>query len=69
MIYRVTEEVMFSIVAINNPGKFERYSNVTGLMSLLSNFWRMMVNGRFLNNIYPLVEKHVKRYIDRGLPI
>lgn len=58
---------VFDCRAINNPGKFERYSNVTGLDEPVIKFLEddgEMVD--FLNNIYPLVEKHVKRYIDRG---
>jgi RNase adaptor protein for sRNA GlmZ degradation len=58
---------VFDCRAINNPGKFERYSNATGLDEPVIKFLEddgEMVD--FLNNIYPLVEKHVKRYIDRG---
>lgn len=58
---------VFDCRAINNPGKFERYSNVTGLdepvIKFLEDDGEMI---EFLKNIYPLVEKHVKRYIDRG---
>ena len=58
---------VFDCRAINNPGKFERYSKVTGLDEPVINF--LEDDGEmadFLKNIYPLVEKHVKRYIDRG---
>lgn len=58
---------VFDCRAINNPGKFERYNNVTGLDEPVIKFLEddgEMVD--FLTNIYPLVEKHIKRYIDRG---
>ncbi|MBF6596693.1 MAG: phosphotransferase [Fermentimonas sp.] len=58
---------VFDCRAINNPGKFERYNNVTGLDESVIKFLEddgEMVD--FLTNIYPLVEKHIKRYIDRG---
>jgi aminoglycoside/choline kinase family phosphotransferase len=58
---------VFDCRAINNPGKFERYSNVTGLDEPVIKF--LEDDGEildFLKNIYPLVDKHVKRYIDRG---
>lgn len=58
---------VFDCRAINNPGKFERYNNVTGLDEPTIRF--LEDDGEivdFLNNIYPLVDKHVKRYIDRG---
>lgn len=58
---------VFDCRAINNPGKFERYNNVTGLDEPVIKFLEddgEMVD--FLKNIYPLVDKHVKRYIDRG---
>ncbi|HLW08412.1 MAG TPA: RNase adapter RapZ, partial [Marinilabiliaceae bacterium] len=58
---------VFDCRAINNPGKFERYNNVTGLDEPTIRF--LEEDGEildFLNNIYPLVDMHVKRYIDRG---
>ena len=58
---------VFDCRAINNPGKFERYSSVTGLDESVIKF--LEDDGEiieFLENIYPLVDKHVKRYIDRG---
>ena len=58
---------VFDCRAINNPGKFERYSGVTGLdepvIKFLEDDGEMI---EFLENIYPLVDKHIKRYIDRG---
>ncbi len=58
---------VFDCRAINNPGKFEKYSKVTGLDEPVIKF--LEDDGEiveFLDNIYPLVDKHVKRYIDRG---
>ena len=58
---------VFDCRAINNPGKFEKYSKVNGLdepvIKFLENDGEII---EFLDNIYPLVDKHVKRYIDRG---
>lgn len=58
---------VFDCRAINNPGKFERYSNVTGLDEPVIKF--LEDDGEivdFLENIYPLVDRHVKRYLDRN---
>ena len=58
---------VFDCRAINNPGKFERYSNVNGLDEPVIKF--LEEEGEitaFLNHIYPLVDRHVQRYIDRG---
>lgn len=58
---------VFDCRAINNPGKFERYNNVTGLDEPVIQF--LEEDGEileFLDNIHPLVDRHVKRYIDRG---
>lgn len=58
---------VFDCRAINNPGKFERYNNVTGLDEPVIRF--LEEDGEmtaFLNHIYPLVEMHVQRYIDRS---
>jgi RNase adaptor protein for sRNA GlmZ degradation len=57
---------VFDCRAINNPGKYERYNNVTGLDEPVIKF--LEEDGEiieFLNNIYPLVDRHVKRYIER----
>lgn len=58
---------VFDCRAINNPGKYERYNNVTGLdepvIQFLEEDGEML---EFLDNIYPLVDRHVKRYKDRG---
>ena len=58
---------VFDCRAINNPGKFERYNNVNGLDEPVIKF--LEEDGEitaFLDNIYPLVDRHVQRYIDRG---
>lgn len=58
---------VFDCRAINNPGKFERYNNVTGLdesvIKFLEDDGEMKI---FLDNIYPLVDSHVRRYIERN---
>jgi RNase adaptor protein for sRNA GlmZ degradation len=57
---------VFDCRAINNPGKYERYNNVTGLDEPVIKF--LEEDGEiieFLNNIYPLVDRHVKRYTER----
>lgn len=58
---------VFDCRAINNPGKFERYNNVTGLDEPVIKFLEEdgeMVT--FLENIYPLIDRHVKRYMERN---
>lgn len=58
---------VFDCRAINNPGKYERYNNVTGLDEPVIQF--LEEDGEileFLDSIYPLVDRHVKRYKDRG---
>lgn len=58
---------VFDCRAINNPGKFERYNNATGLDESVIKF--LEDDGEivdFLNNVYPLVDNHVKRYIERN---
>jgi len=58
---------VFDCRSINNPGKYERYSNVTGLDEPVIQF--LEEDGEmpeFLNCIYPLVDRHVKRYMERG---
>ena len=58
---------VFDCRAINNPGKFERYNNVTGLDEPVIKF--LEEDGEivdFLDNIYPLVDRHVKRYMERN---
>ncbi len=58
---------VFDCRAINNPGKYERYNNVTGLDEPVIQF--LEEDGEileFLDCIYPLVDRHVKRYEERG---
>lgn len=58
---------VFDCRAINNPGKFERYSNATGLDRPVIDF--LEEDGemaQYLDSIYKLVDNHVKRYIDRS---
>ena len=58
---------VFDCRAINNPGKFERFSNVTGLDKPVIDF--LIEEGEmatYLDSIYKLVDNHVKRYIDRS---
>ena len=58
---------VFDCRAINNPGKYERYNNVTGLDEPVIKF--LEDDGEivtFLNAIYPLVDQHVKRYMERN---
>ncbi len=58
---------VFDCRAINNPGKFERYNNVTGLDEPVIKF--LEEDGeivRFLDTIYPLIDQHVKRYMERN---
>ncbi len=58
---------VFDCRAINNPGKFERFNNVTGLDEPVIDF--LVEDGEmeiFLDSIYKLVDNHVKRYMDRS---
>ena len=58
---------VFDCRAINNPGKFERFNNVTGLDEPVIDF--LVEDGEmaiYLDSIFKLVDNHVKRYIDRN---
>jgi RNase adaptor protein for sRNA GlmZ degradation len=58
---------VFDCRAINNPGKYERYNNVTGLDEPVIQF--LEDDGeivRYLDTIYPLIDQHVKRYMERN---
>lgn len=58
---------VFDCRAINNPGKYERFSHFTGLDEEVIKF--LKEDGEmelFLENIYPLVDSHVKRYMERN---
>lgn len=57
---------VFDCRAINNPGKYERYNNVTGLDEPVIKF--LEEDGEitaYLDSIYKLVDAHVKRYMER----
>ncbi len=58
---------VFDCRAINNPGKYERYNIFNGLDEPVIKF--LEDDGeilKFLDHIYPLVDNHVKRYMDRN---
>lgn len=57
---------VFDCRAVNNPGKYEHYRQFTGLDKEVIKF--LEDDGevlRFLDNVYPLVDKHVKTFIER----
>ena len=58
---------VFDCRAINNPGKYERYNNVTGLDEPVIHY--LEEDGEiitYLDSIYKLVDSHVKRYMERN---
>jgi len=58
---------VFDCRAVNNPGKYERYTFFTGMDEPVIRF--LEEDGEilpFLDNAYNLVDASVKRYIDRG---
>ena len=58
---------VFDCRAINNPGKYERYSKFTGLDDQVISFLEEESEVTdFLNHVYMLVDASVKRYLDRG---
>ena len=58
---------VFDCRAINNPGKYERYSAFTGLDEPVIRFLEEEREATaFLNQVYMLVDASVKSYIDRG---
>ncbi|MDR1981121.1 MAG: phosphotransferase [Tannerellaceae bacterium] len=58
---------VFDCRAINNPGKYERYSRFTGLDEPVVQFLEKEGEiTRFLDHIYSIVDASVKRYLDRG---
>ncbi len=57
---------VFDCRAINNPGKYEHYRQFTGLDKEVIQF--LEDDGgvtKFLDNVYYLVDNHVKRFIER----
>lgn len=58
---------VFDCRAVNNPGKYERYSSLTGLDEPVIEF--LEKDGeilKFLDHAYSLVDASVKRYVERG---
>ncbi len=58
---------VFDCRAVNNPGKYDRYANLTGLDEAVIRF--IEDDGEmqpFLEACYQLVDASVKRYMDRG---
>ena len=58
---------VFDCRGTNNPGRYEQYKQLTGLDEPVKKF--LEDDGEiltFLNNIYPLADAHVSRYIERG---
>lgn len=58
---------VFDCRAVNNPGKYERFSRLTGMDDEVIRF--LEEDGEikvFLDNIYPLIDHHVKRYTERN---
>lgn len=58
---------VFDCRAITNPGKYDRYKNLTGLDAPVIEF--LEDNGEitdFLSHISPVVDASVKRYMERG---
>ena len=58
---------VFDCRAVNNPGKYERYTHLTGLDEKVIRF--LEEDGeitKFLDHAYNLVDASVKRYKDRG---
>ena len=58
---------VFDCRAVNNPGKYERYKQFTGLDNEVIQF--LEDDGeiiKFLDNVYELVDASVKRYMERG---
>jgi aminoglycoside/choline kinase family phosphotransferase len=58
---------VFDCRSTNNPGRYAEYKNLTGLdrpvIDFLENDGEIV---RFLSSVYPLVDFHVQRWIDRG---
>ena len=58
---------VFDCRAINNPGKYERYSLFSGLDESVIRFLEAESDvSAFLNPVYRLVDTSVKRYLERG---
>ena len=58
---------VFDCRAIHNPGRYDEYKKLTGLDEPVIRFLEQ--DGEilsFLENVYKLVDNHIKRYIERG---
>lgn len=58
---------VFDCRAVNNPGKYDRYKPFIGLDTPVIKF--LEDDGeilKFLDNVYDLVDAHVKRFMERG---
>lgn len=58
---------VFDCRGTHNPGRYEEYKPLTGLDAPVIRF--LEEDGEilsFLENIYPLAERHVRRYMERG---
>lgn len=58
---------VFDCRSTHNPGKYQQYKNLTGLdkpvIEFLENDGEII---SFLNNVYPMVENHTRRFVGRG---
>ena len=58
---------VFDCRSVHNPGKYERFKQLTGLDESVIQF--LEEDGeilRFLDNVYSLVDAHVERFLQRG---
>ena len=58
---------VFDCRSVHNPGKYERFKQLTGLDKPVIDF--LEEDGeilRFLDNVYSLVDAHVERFLQRG---
>jgi hypothetical protein len=58
---------VFDCRSVHNPGKYERFKQLTGLDQPVIDFLEQ--DGeilRFLDNVYSLVDAHVERFLQRG---
>ena len=58
---------VFDCRSVHNPGKYERFKQLTGLDAPVIEF--LEEDGeilRFLDNVYALVDAHVERFLQRG---
>ena len=58
---------VFDVRGLNNPGRYERYNHSTGLDADVIEF--IETDGgaaEYLSHIYPIADKHVAKYIERG---